>query len=298
MKRRTFLQGTAGGFGAWAWWRRGLANAQPSAGLTVPPPRPDFASDGFQVPEWLHYTQAVYFDGYSPPVYPHMKDFDAQRLVDVATELGGNLLRFQPIGYRAYYPSQAFPLHDELGSRDLIDEVSRVCRRAGMHLYCYANYGMALMLEPEFLRTHPRFNDWLLRDPDGKPYGLYGHIGWMNTPRMICMTGDIYRSAIRQVAREYCAHDMDGVILTAPVNSLTRESVFATIAAGISRSPPAWIWSACGISELAPAWSPILNRSPLTPIWKRCRRGTRGRISKCRKTCWTCARSSTAAGNS
>ena len=216
MKRRTFLRGTAGGFGAWAGWRGSLLNARPHATMPALQAATDLASDGYRAPEWLHYTQAVYFDGYSPPLYPHMKDFDARRLVEVVKELGGNLLRFQPIGYRAYYPSQAFPLHDELGSRDLIDEVSRECRRAGVYLYCYANYGMALMLEPDFLKAQPRFNDWLLRDPDGKPYGYYSHYGWMNTPRMICMTGEVYRSAIRQVAREYCAHDMDGVYFDSP----------------------------------------------------------------------------------
>ena len=216
MKRRTFLQGTAGGLGAWAGWRGNLNYARPNDFAIQTKIPADLASDGFQPPEWLHYTQAVYFDGYSPPVYPHMKDFDARRLVEVATELGGNLLRFQPIGYRAYYPTQAFPLHDELEGRDLIDEVSRECRRAGIHLYCYANYGMALMLEPEFLQKHPQFNAWLLRDPDGKPYGFYSHYGWMNTPRMICMTGDLYRSALRQVAREYCAHDIDGMYFDSP----------------------------------------------------------------------------------
>ena len=216
MKRRTFLQGTAGGLGAWAGRRGGMANARPGASFTAPPLPEDFASDGYQPPEWLHYTQAVYFDGYSPPLYPHMKDFDARRLVEVVTELGGNLLRFQPIGYRAYYPTQAFPLHDELGGRDLIDEVSRECRRAGVHLYCYTNYGFGLTLEPEFLKANPRFNDWLLRDPDGKPYGLYSHYGWTPAPRMICFTGDLYRAAVRQVACEYCAHDIDGMYFDSP----------------------------------------------------------------------------------
>jgi hypothetical protein len=216
MKRRRFLQGTAGGLGAWAEWRGGLGNAHPVAVPLAPEIPADLANDGYRPPEWLHYTQAVYFDGYSPPLYPHMKDFDARRLVKVVTELGGNLLRFQPIGYRAYYPSKAFPLHDELGNRDLMEEVSRECRRAGLHVYCYANYGMALMLEPEFLQKNPRFNDWLLRDPEGKPYGFYSHYGWMNTPRMICMTGDVYRSALRQVAREYCAHDIDGMYFDSP----------------------------------------------------------------------------------
>ena len=43
---------------------------------------------------------------------------------------GGGTLRFQPIGFRAYYPSKAFPVHPELGNRDLIEEVARnVVRR-------------------------------------------------------------------------------------------------------------------------------------------------------------------------
>ncbi len=177
MKRRTFLQSTAGGFGVWAAQRAGVLNASPIAAASNTQPQANLAFDAYKPPEWLHYTQAVYFDGYSPPLYPHMKGFDARRLVEVVTDLGGNLLRFQPIGYRAYYPSKDFPLHDELGSRDLIEEVSRECRRAGVYLYCYANYGMALMLEPEFLKANPRFSEWLMRDPDGKPYGLYSHYG-------------------------------------------------------------------------------------------------------------------------
>lgn len=216
MKRRTFLQGTAGGLGALAGWRRGLMATEPVSTIRAGSLPADLANDGFQAPEWLHYAQAVYFDGYSPPLYPHLKNFDARRLVEVTKELGGNLIRFQPIGYRAYYPSQAFPLHDELEGRDLIAEVAQECRRAGIHHYCYANYGMALMLEPEFLVTHPQFNDWLLRDPDGQPYGLYSHYGWTNAPRMICLTGDTYRSALRQVTREYCAHDIDGMYFDSP----------------------------------------------------------------------------------
>ena len=216
MKRRTFLQGTAGGFGAWAGWRGKLANAHPNAAPTPAPPRADFASDGFQAPEWLHYSQPIYFDGYSPPVYPHIKDFDARRLVEVVSELGGTLLRFQPIGYRAYYPSQAFPVHEELGGRDLIDEVSRECRRAGVHLYCYTGYGTPMMLEPDYLQAHPQFADWLLRDPEGRPYGIYSHLGWMTPMHMICKTGDVYRAALRQVSRELCAHDIDGVYIDSP----------------------------------------------------------------------------------
>jgi hypothetical protein len=168
------------------------------------------------MPDWLYYSRPVYFDGYSPPVYPHLKDFDAGRLVETVAELGGNLLRFQPIGYWACYPSKVFPVHQELGARDLIDEVARECQRVGVRHYCYTNYGVALMLTPSYLKENPRYGDWLLRDPQGKPYGVYYHIGWMTPMRMLCSTGDIYRDAIRQVVRELCEHDIDGVYFDSP----------------------------------------------------------------------------------
>lgn len=216
MKRRTFLQGTMGGFGAWARPRMNLAPSRADAAVETVPTPDEVAGDGFQVPEWLHYAQPIYFDGYSPPVYPHMKDFDARRLVDVVGELGGNLLRFQPIGYRAYYPSQAFPVHDELDGRDLIDEVSRECRRSGIHVYCYTGLGAPIILGPEYVQAHPQFAGWLLRGPDGNPYGTYAHIGWTPPMQMLCTTGDAYRAALRQVARELCAHDIDGVYFDSP----------------------------------------------------------------------------------
>ena len=48
------------------------------------------------------------FDGYSPPIYPHIDEFDAARLLQIVLDLGGTLLRYQPIGYFAYYPSKVF----------------------------------------------------------------------------------------------------------------------------------------------------------------------------------------------
>jgi len=67
--------------------------------------------DGYQPPDWLRYSKTVYFDGYTPPVYPSLKDFDPRRLVQCALDIGGDTLRYQPIGYRAYYPSKVFPHH-------------------------------------------------------------------------------------------------------------------------------------------------------------------------------------------
>ena len=60
----------------------------------------DMPHDDYHAPDWLRSIRALYFDGYTAPLYPHMKDFDAKRLVEILVELGGDTLRFQPIGYR------------------------------------------------------------------------------------------------------------------------------------------------------------------------------------------------------
>jgi hypothetical protein len=216
MNRRTFLKNTSASVGALAGVEGFLARGteekpeRPDGGLTASP-----LPGTYQAPDWLRYARAVYFDGYSPPVYPHMKDFDARRLVETVTKLGGDTLRFQPIGYFAYYPSKAFPVHAELEGRDLINEVSRECRQRNIHVYCYTGYGAPIMLTPEYVREHPQFAGWLLRGPEGEPYGTYSHIGW-KTPRRLCTTGDAYREAIRGVVRELCEHDIDGVYFDSP----------------------------------------------------------------------------------
>jgi hypothetical protein len=214
MERRKFLQQAAGGLGAIAGLRPNVDAATASGGPMFSQELATISGDQYRPPEWLRDSQAVYFDGYSPPVYPHMKDFDARRLLQVVVELGGNLLRFQPIGYWAYYPSKVFRVHPELGSRDLIDEVSRECRKAGVHVYCYTSYGFGFGTR-KWIEGHPRYMAWAALDPEGKPYGTFGHYGWMAVQKL-CITGDAFRSGIRTVVKELCAHDIDGVYFDAP----------------------------------------------------------------------------------
>ena len=214
MKRRVFLKTTMTGVGALAGLplvSRGTEvmseQAEAAEGIQLP-------TDGFQMPDWFRYARAVYFDGYSPPIYPRMKEFNAQRLIDGVVELKGNLLRFQPIGYWAYYQSKVLPMHPELGTRDLIDEVSRECRRSNIHQYCYAQYGAPFM-EVGWVDRNPQYDDWVLRDPNGKPYGKWWHLGW-RLLQYLCVTGETYRGAIRKIVQELCEHDIDGVYFDAP----------------------------------------------------------------------------------
>ncbi len=144
-----------------------------------------------------------------------MKDFDARRLVETVLELQGDALRFQPMGYWASYPSKVFPVHEELGNRDLIDEVAKECRREGLHIFCYLAFGAPAILTPAYVKDHPKYADWVLRDPEGKQYGTYANLGWGPLQRF-CTTGDAYRHVVREMVKEYCEHDIDGVYFDAP----------------------------------------------------------------------------------
>jgi len=181
-----------------------------------------------------------YFDGYGPPIYPRVADFDAKRLVDVVLELGGNLLRFQPIGYWAYYPSKAFRVNPDLGGRDLIHEVSQECQKQGIHCYCYTGYGHPHM-EVGWVDQHPEFAEWVLRDPEGKPYGTFNHYGWADRQK-VCTTGDAYRAGMRQIVKELCEHDIDGVYFDSPSAFGYTGVCFCDSAGVISRNSAAWNW--------------------------------------------------------
>jgi hypothetical protein len=212
IKRRKFLERVTVGLGAFAGFpltarTEGTALAASQVGN-----REESLSDSYHAPEWLRYSRAVYFEGYAPPIFPHVKDFDAKRIVELALELGGDTLRFQPAGYRATFPSKVYPTFPELGNRDLLNEVSRECRRAGMHLYCYCVLDNEM--ESKFA-DDPRFGTYVLRDADGKPYGQdpgYGNGEEIKT----CATGDPYRQMIRKLVAEICEHDTDGVYFDAP----------------------------------------------------------------------------------
>lgn len=174
----------------------------------------EYSTDPFRAPDWLRYARTVCFDGYSPPVYPNIKHFDAGQLVKIALDLGADTLRFQPIGYWAYYPSQVFRVHPDLGARDLMAEVAAEARRAGLHIYCYCPYAHPHM-ELGWTEDHPEYADWICRDRDGSPRGVNLHYGSAER-HVVHRLGDTYRKAIRAIVSEYCAHDIDGVYFDAP----------------------------------------------------------------------------------
>ena len=245
MKRRSFLKKTTAGLSTLAGWSlagSGTGMARPVLGAppgeATPPAdgvlidvAPGLSpanatlkggatlklgqhppADAYQAPEWLRYARAIYVEGYAPPIFPSVAGFDAQRIVAAARELGGDTVRFQGVGRRALFPSKVYPIYPELGTRDLVNEVSRECRKAGMHLYSYCplenNIDAAVIADP-------RYAAYVSRGPDGKPYPKnpgYGNGDGFPS----CGTGDAYRQMIRKVVAELCEHDIDGVYFDAP----------------------------------------------------------------------------------
>ena len=215
MKRRAFLKNTVTGMSLLA--DLPAADTPSYSAFELPATAADLIlpPDGYEPPAWLRYSRTIYFDGTSPPIYPHLDEFDAERLVKVSVELGGDTLRFQPVGYWATYPtSSKYPIHPELGGRDLIAEVSRACRKAGLHLYCYTKYNNPF-LSRTFVDEHPEYLDRVVRGPDGKPSGIFDNLGWIMSPKADA-TGDVYRQAVHQIVKEYCTYDIDGAYFDGP----------------------------------------------------------------------------------
>ena len=213
MDRRVFLKNSAALAASTAF------PVSPSGVLAssgqIPLPEGQPAHDGYIPPSWLHYSRTIYFEGYTEPVFPYMQHFDAERVVGIVRELGGDTLRFQPLCDLAFYPSKVLPEVPELKGRDLINEVSVACRKAGIHLYCYWKFAGSTM-DAAWIEQHPQFSDWALRGPDGKlnanPLSGYG---WGPSMR-VCSTSSVYRQALRQMVRELSEHDIDGVYFDAP----------------------------------------------------------------------------------
>jgi hypothetical protein len=79
MYRRVFLNGPVGGLQALAGMSASLAGMTPGPFLTDAREQGGFPCDDCQKPDWLHYARPVYLNGYSPPVDPHLKGFDARK---------------------------------------------------------------------------------------------------------------------------------------------------------------------------------------------------------------------------
>ena len=161
--------------------------------------------------DWLKTGRVLIVDGYCPPLYPKI-DFDADRMVQIVKETGGNIVRMQPIGYYAYYPTKHFPVHPDLGGRDLLQEMIDACRPEGIKVIPYIPVGHPFL--PLDFEGEP-YNSWAARNRDGERKRGGWHYGYFrNFP--ICLNSP-YREAIRAIVREITAsYDVDGIYFDGP----------------------------------------------------------------------------------
>ena len=222
--------------------------------------------DVLKKPAWLSFHRAVMHDGYTVPIYPDCSQFDAKRIVKDVIKVKGNVLRFQPLGSFAYYPSKHFPVAPELKNRDILQEVIDEVRRAGLIIYCYMPYGCAL-IEPDVVRN-TRWENWVRRLPDGS-YDLYSwHYGW-NRNIAVCSLNHVYRKDLLCIVRELAGYDIDAVYLDAP-NTYVKYCFCASCQQEFKRL------TGNDIMELAPA----IEKKPVDPALEDAWRAWRQRTVK------------------
>ena len=90
MERRAFLKNTVAGVSVFAGLKTVDATGEPAVEIAATTKDLIVPADGYEAPGWLRYARAIYFEGFTPPLYPHLDEFDAERLVKVVQELGGD----------------------------------------------------------------------------------------------------------------------------------------------------------------------------------------------------------------
>ncbi len=153
------------------------------------------------LPEWVRSLRLLIAEGYSPPFYPSL-DYDAEKAVAIARELGCNAFRFPSYSYVAYFPTQTkLPRHPELGSRDLLKQTAELCHENGIKLVVYNPLNHPFM---DITANDPNYLDWARRFADGRPMTTT-HFGWgtyyegcLNSP-----VRDQTRECVREVVSNY-----------------------------------------------------------------------------------------------
>ena len=78
---------------------------------------------------------------------------------------GRLVLRFPAVSQYALYPTKHYPVHPELGERDLLKETIVACRKRGIKVISYVAVNVSVW--PEDLQGEAA--QWLSRDASGRP---------------------------------------------------------------------------------------------------------------------------------
>jgi hypothetical protein len=165
-----------------------------------------------QLPEWVRSLRLVIAEGYSPPFYPSL-DYEPEKAVAIAHELGCNAFRFPTFSYVAFFPTKTkLPLHPELGSRDLLKQTAELCHKAGIKVVAYNPLNHPFM---DVTVDDPNYQDWTRRFVDGRPM-ITTHFGW----------GSYYEGCLNSPLREQTLEYVREVISNYPVDLMYYDGAY------------------------------------------------------------------------
>lgn len=164
------------------------------------------------LPEWVRSLRLMIAEGYSPPFYPSL-DYDPEKAVGVARELGCNAFRFPSFSYVAYFPTKTkLPRHPELQSRDLLKRTADLCHDAGIKFVVYNPLNHPFM---DVKSDDPNYQDWARRFADGRPM-ITTHFGW----------GTYYEGCLNSPVREQTKECVREVITNYPVDLMYYDGAY------------------------------------------------------------------------
>jgi len=201
LSRRDLMKG-AGALAAGTTLRR----LQSRLGISLPD------ANMAPLPDWVRSTRLMIAEGYAPPFYPAL-DYEAEKAVTIARELGCNALRFPSFSYVAYFPTKTkLPRHKELGSRDLLKETAALCHDAGIKLVVYNPLNHPFM---DITVDDPNYMDWARRFADGRPM-ITTHFGW----------GEYYEGCLNSPVREQTLECVREVVTNYPVDLMYYDGAY------------------------------------------------------------------------
>lgn len=164
------------------------------------------------LPDWVRSLRMMIAEGYSPPFYPSL-DYDPEKAVAIARQLGCNAFRFPSFSYVAYFPTATkLPHHPELGSRDLLKRTAELCQSAGIKLVVYNPLNHPFM---DVKSEDPNYLDWTRRFADGRPMTTT-HFGW----------GTYYEGCLNSPVREQTKQCVREVIANYPVDLMYYDGAY------------------------------------------------------------------------
>ena len=154
---------------------------------------------------WIQTARVFLLDAYEPPFVVNL-EYDAEALADTMAKMNANTVRIATMGMYAMIQGVRFPLHPQLGKRDMLAETIAACKRRGIRVIPYISTGHRLAWTTV---TGDRSEYAHHAKPGGGPKRSrmfvgpdYGTVCWNTSYRQA------YLDLVEHVVRDY---DIDGI---------------------------------------------------------------------------------------